>query len=95
MWKDRDKFVGRMAEAIENARVRMDMAQSNYKRNYYRLMKSSNPDIRTGDFLYLNQEEGKNISKLAGHALGPFLVLGRTPRTFNAIVTIYYRGSRG
>lgn len=40
-------------------------------------------DIRPGDLIYFNPEDGKKKSKLCAHSLDPFAVLGHTTGTLN------------
>lgn len=71
-----------MVATVDKARVNLKQLKAHYKRNFHARIRKGNQGVQSGDYVYLDFKHGKGKDKLDGHTEGPFLVLGRTERTF-------------
>lgn len=71
-----------MASTVASARIELNKAQVWYKKGFDGRMRRGNAEIKVGDRIWMDVQDGKGNTKLGGHTEGPFLVLDRTTRTF-------------
>ena len=72
-----------MDATLAKAYDRLIKTQRRYKRDFDKRVRTANRNIRTGEYVYLDQTDGTTKgTKLGNHALGPYRVLANDRRTF-------------